>query len=86
MSDHSELQGYQHLSVTVLLLIMMSIKIMLFWCSLSPRRTKLIILTEQKTLVKQIMTFCFFNGVEIHGTQYFHEKDDRNVVSGKDSA
>jgi hypothetical protein len=24
--------------------------------------------------------------VEIHGTQYFHEKDDRNVVSGKDSA
>jgi len=74
LSDHSESEGDQHLSVTVLLLIMISIKIILFWCSLSPRRTTFIILGEKKTLIKHIMTFCFFSGVQIHGSQYFHER------------
>ena len=85
--DHSELEGDQHLSVTVLLsLTMLSIKIMSFWCSLSPRRATFIILGEKKTLVKTDYDILFLQWCGNTWKSIFPWKDDRNVVSGKDRA
>jgi hypothetical protein len=36
-------------------------KIILFWCSLSPRRAKFIMLDELKDMMLKIMMYCFFN-------------------------
>jgi hypothetical protein len=29
---------------------------------------------RKENIVKQMTTFCFFSGVEIHGRQYFHKR------------
>ena len=86
LSDHSKLEGDRHPSVTLLLLLIMtSIQIMLLWCSLSPRKTKFINLGKQKTLVKDY-DILFLQWYGNTWKLIFLETDDRNVVSGKDSA
>jgi len=50
------------------------VKVILFWCSLSPRETKFIMLGGLKTIMEVITKYCFFDNMEIRGSSYFQRR------------
>jgi hypothetical protein len=73
MSDDSESQGRQG-GPKQLLRVNQASKNYLFWCSLSPRRTKFIMLGGLKTVMELITKYCFFDDMEINGSSYFQRR------------